>query len=243
MAAKREPRLPNGVDKVKKKEKKELTLYDLVEEVTGINRNEDEFDSERKKFKTMLNHFQKGKNFDIIEALNNVPKNSEERKKFIGLLKALYYNTTDDGKDLRLIFNKLSQGKSVNQKYAFSFYEPLFDFMRSQTSEEELERFDFQTENFLSKKYYEEVEKVAVELQMSIRKDLAQLEDLLREDLKLELIVDYEKEMNKTLQEWRQRVKAFLTFEQDISLEERRKIACEPNLDYMKMFEDWLSEL
>lgn len=242
MAAKRKPRLPNGVDKVKKKEKKELILYDLVEEVTGISRSDEAFESERKKFKTMLNHFQKGK-FDIIEALNSVPEDSEERKKFIGLLKALYCKKIDDGKDLRLIFNKLSQGKAVSQKYAISFYEPLLDFIRSQTSEEELERFDFQTENFLSKKYYEEVENVAVELQMSIRKDLAQLEDLIREDLKLELIADYEKEMNKTLQKWRQMVEAFLEFEQEISSEERRQIACEPNLDYMKMFEDWMSEL
>lgn len=38
----------------RKAEEGKITLYDLVEEITGVNREEDGFDSERKKVTRML---------------------------------------------------------------------------------------------------------------------------------------------------------------------------------------------
>ena len=200
MKSKRKARMTNEVLKKKKKNEWEYTLYDLIEEVTGLDRNQLEFETERKKFTTMLKEFQKGTKIDILDALNSEDQDLKEREKFIGLLKNLYYTVIEDGnkvKDLRLLFNKLAKGKSVKQEYYFAFYEPLFHYLRTQTDEEFLDKFDTYQKNFLSKEYYKVVEEVGVELQMAIRTDLAQLETLATEDVKLELIADYEKRMNE----------------------------------------------
>ena len=126
--------MTNEVLKKKKKNEWEYTLYDLIEEVTGLDRNQLEFETERKKFTTMLKEFQKGTKIDILDALNSEDQDLKEREKFIGLLKNLYYTVIEDGnkvKDLRLLFNKLAKGKSVKQEYYFAFYEPLFHYLKN----------------------------------------------------------------------------------------------------------------
>lgn len=243
MKSKRKARMTNEVLKKKKKNEWEYTLYDLIEEVTGLDRNQLEFETERKKFTTMLKEFQKGTKIDILDALNSEDQDLKEREKFIGLLKNLYYTVIEDGnkvKDLRLLFNKLAKGKSVKQEYYFAFYEPLFHYLRTQTDEEFLDKFDTYQKNFLSKEYYKVVEEVGVELQMAIRTDLAQLETLATEDVKLELIADYEKRMNEALEEWRREVKLILSFEKHIPSTDLHRISCESNLDYRKLVKESL---
>ena len=77
--------------------------------------------------------------------------------------------------------------------------------MRHTVKGEEKEKFDILSKNFLSEKYYEEVSKVAERLFNAIEEDLRPLENLLREDMKLELIADYEKIINQSLEEWEKR--------------------------------------
>ena len=110
--------------------------------------------------------------------------------------------------------------------------------LRTETDEEFLDKFDTYQKNFLSKEYYKVVEEVGVELQMAIRTDLAQLETLATEDVKLELIADYEKRMNEALEEWR-REELILSFEKHIPSTDHR-ISCEPNLDYRKLVKESL---
>lgn len=243
MTVKRKARMTTGAATKKKNNQGEYTLYDLVEEITEIPRTEEGFQTERQKFSTMFKHFQKRTKINILDALNNGYKDLEERKKFIGLLKTFYSKDVGEGskkKDLRLVFNKLSNGKSVDQEYFFAFYEPLFHYLRTQTDENDLERFDMYEKNFLSREYYKVVEEVGVELQMAIRTDLAQLETLATERVKLELIADYEKRMNEALKEWREEVNLILSFEQHISSTDLYMIASEPDLDYRKLVKESL---
>ena len=114
--------------------------------------------------------------------------------------------------------------------------------MRHTVKGEEKEKFDILSKNFLSEKYYEEVSKVAERLFNAIEEGLRPLENLLREDMKLELIADYEKIINQSLEEWRNEVIGIRAYEMAISKEERRRIVMDETPGYRERVRAILEE-
>ena len=114
--------------------------------------------------------------------------------------------------------------------------------MRHTVKDEDKERFDILSKNFLSENYYEEVSKVAERLFNAIEEDLRPLENLLREDMKLELIADYEKIINQSLEEWRNEVIGIRAYEMAISKEERRRIVMDETPGYRERVRAILEE-
>lgn len=214
----------------RKSEEGKITLYDLVEEITGVNREEDGFDSERKKVTRMLNDLGKGNNQEVIDGFNSA--NDQDKTHFMNFLKSLYYDEIKGGKVGRLILNKLSKKKAVDQKYSTEFYKKGLDYVRHTVKDEDKKSFDILSKNFLSEKYYEEVSKVAERLFNAIEEDLRPLENLLREDMKLELIADYERIINQSLEEWRNEVIGIRAYEMAISKEECRRILMDETPGY-----------
>ena len=141
-----------------------------------------------------------------------------------------------------MIFNNLSKKKAVDQKYSTDFYRKGLDYLRHTVKGEEKEKFDILSKNFLSEKYYEEVSKVAERLFNAIEEDLRPLENLLREDMKLELIADYEKIINQSLEEWRNEVIGIRAYEMAISKEERRRIVMDETPGYRERVRAILEE-
>lgn len=224
----------------RKAEEGKITLYDLVEEITGVNREEDGFDSERKKVTRMLNDLGKGNNQEVIDGFNSA--SDQDKTHFMNFLKSLYYDEIKGGKVGRLILNKLSKKKAVDQKYSTEFYKKGLDYVRHTVKDEDKERFDILSKNFLSENYYEEVSKVAERLFNAIEEDLRPLENLLREDMKLELIADYEKIINQSLEEWRNEVIGIRAYEMAISKEERRRIVMDETPGYRERVRAILEE-
>lgn len=238
MAAKRSASMAKTTARGKRKsEEGKITLYDLVEEITGLNREEEGFDSERKKVTQMLKNLGNGDKQRIIDGFNS--DCGEDKAHFMDFLKALYYDEIGDGKVGRLILDNLSKNKVVNQKYSTEFYSKGLDYLRHQVKDEDKEKFDILSKNFLSEKYYEQVRIVAERLYNTIDSDLHQLETLIREDVKLELIAEYEDIINKSLEDWRKEVVGILAFEMSISSTDRNRLASDQESGYR----EWVKEI
>ena len=241
MAAKRSARMTKTTARGKRKsEEGKITLYDLAEEITDLNREDEGFDSERKKVAQMFKNLGKGDKDKVIDAFNS--DNDEDKKYFMNFLKALYHDEIEDGKVGRLILDNLSKNKLVNQKYSTQFYSKGLEYLRHTVKEQDKENFDILSKNFLSEKYYKEVRILAERLYNTIDSDLEQLQTILREDVKLELMAEYEEIINKSLENWRKEVVGIRAFEMSISSNDRNRLASDEDPGYREWVRGILEE-